>query len=478
MRSLGQTVQATLAALLAAAALAGCGDTLVDHRATGIAQGPGGFVCQNPSLEACTIDGQNVCKPDGVGPDKVCGHGCQPCLAGSAPQNSTAACNLTPDKTDHFCDWNCNDGLLKTATGCSPPALVAAGGSFSCATTVGTGEVHCWGANDQGQLGPGEGASSRSTSGKVQSPLLLGVSALAAGPAHACAVVGTTTYCWGDATGFSGIVSGSLPVDVPALSGVITLSAGAKHTCGATGTGTLKCTGAAVEGGGSPTLGGTLLDFAAGDSFSCALVNDGSPTRSVKCWGADNHGQRTGLGVPGSASPNLATIPLTPAAGLVFTHVAAGATHACASTSGSNPTDPVLFCWGDDTLHQTGVNGTGGTAVGPVASKINKPIGTGLTVFDAGGATTCALENDTPNTTVQCWGGDPIAAGGGAGLGELLDLLNVSPTPPGAFSVGGDHGCWVQPTGTLACWGHGSQGQLGNDATADAPLASVLVVDR
>jgi hypothetical protein len=472
MRSLGHTVQATLVAFLASAALGGCGDTLVDHRNTAVQKSP--EQCRDNEALCGPVDAP--CVPQGTQTGQVCGALCLPCT--SAPANASPVC-LPTEPHNYMCDHQCDSGYLKTTSGCSLPLLVAAGGQFSCATAAATGEVHCWGANDQGQLGPGVGGLSRATSGKVQDAALVGVTALAAGPAHACAAVGGTVYCWGDATGFGGLVSGATPTAVTELANVVTLVAGAKHTCGVTGTGALKCTGAGTDGGGSPTLGGAVLDIAAGDSFSCALVDDGSPSRAVKCWGADDHGQSTGAGVPGNATASPTTIPFPPGSpgGLVLTHVAAGATHACATTDQPKPVTVSVFCWGDDTSHQLGVNGGGGTAEAPTASKINKPVSTaGPTVIAAGGVATCALEEDG-GSAIQCWGGDPLAAGGGTGIGELIDLLPLTAVPPGAFALGGGHGCIVTPDGKLNCWGHGTEGQLGNGGTVDSSTR-VLVVDR
>jgi Regulator of chromosome condensation (RCC1) repeat len=473
MSSARPTLHATLAALVAGALLGACGDTLVDHSNTGVRDSQ-----QPTTCDVDQVDCGGVCKSqDPTKPGYVCGTSCTPC--GTPPANSAVTCTpVGPGGHDGFCGFDCNPGLLKTSTGCSAPTLVAGGGQFSCATAADTGEVHCWGANDQSQLGPGVAGTFRATSRKVQSSALVGVTALAAGPGHACAVVGATVYCWGDATGWGGTAISASPTVVPALAGVATLAAGARHTCGITAAGALQCAGADADGGGSPTLGGTVLEVAAGDSFSCALL--GGATPAVKCWGVNDHGQSNGSGtttpavVPGS-SP--ATIPLTPAVGLVLTHVAAGSTHACATTSGSTPTDPVIFCWGDDTSHQLGKNGTGASASGPTSSEMNKPIATvgAPTVIDAGGITTCAVKDDGANF-LQCWGGDPFADGGTpAAPGELVDLTTLD--PPGAFSVGGDHGCIVDPTGKLASWGRGGQGQLGNGAVADS-AGPVLVIDR
>jgi cysteine-rich repeat protein len=74
-------------------------------------------------------------------------------------------------------------------------AFAAAGGTFTCALRQ-EGDVVCWGANDRGQLGDGSGIDS-------ELPVTVALPAAAffvtAGEAHACAVlaVGGEVYCWG-----------------------------------------------------------------------------------------------------------------------------------------------------------------------------------------------------------------------------------------------------------------------------------------
>ena len=466
-----------IAPLGLAALLAGCGDSLVDHTNTTVRDQQQPTTC-GANLVQCGTE----CRSQLVGdPGWVCGTSCTPCTGFNVPANATLTCTpVGAGGHDGQCGYSCPAGFLGTGTGCSSPALVAAGGQFSCATAADNGEVHCWGANDQGQLGPNASGTSRSTAGPVDSTLLTGVSALAAGPAHACAVVGATTYCWGDATGWGGNASSATAVAVPGLAGVTTLAAGRNHTCGIAAGGVLKCAGASanggVDGGGVVSLGGAVAEVAAGDSFSCALVQIAS-TPTVKCWGKNDHAQSSGNANATATPVGPTTVTLTTAAGVVLTHVAAGATHACAGTNGSKTSDPVVFCWGSDISHQLGVNGTSGSAVAPVASNINKPLSAPTaampTILAAGGVTTCEIKSDLGNF-LQCWGGDATAAGGGLGIGELIDLTSLS--PPGAVSVGGGHGCVVNPAGKLACWGHGAQGQLGNAGLADS-IPPVFVVD-
>jgi alpha-tubulin suppressor-like RCC1 family protein len=74
-------------------------------------------------------------------------------------------------------------------------AVASAGGTFTCALLQ-EGSVVCWGANGQGQLGDGSGIDS-----DVPVAVALPGSAWAvtAGAAHACAILaaGGEVYCWG-----------------------------------------------------------------------------------------------------------------------------------------------------------------------------------------------------------------------------------------------------------------------------------------
>jgi alpha-tubulin suppressor-like RCC1 family protein len=142
-------------------------------------------------------------------------------------------------------------------------ADLAAGGHHSCAITT-AGGLKCWGWNDYGQLGNGTTTSS-STPVDVTG-LTSGVASVAVGRFHSCAVTTAGgTMCWGH-NGFGQLGNGtttnsSTPVDVSGLMpGVTAVAVGDSHTCALTSAGDVECWGNNAQG----QLGdGTVTNHAA-----------------------------------------------------------------------------------------------------------------------------------------------------------------------------------------------------------------------
>jgi hypothetical protein len=126
---------------------------------------------------------------------------------------------------------------------------------------------------------------------------LTGVTAIAAGGDHACAIVqGGSVYCWGD-NAYGELGNGSVvefsvtPVKVAGLGGATAIAAGYGHTCAIISEGRVRCWGRNDRGqlgGGSPQDIDVLVPgisgvaaIAAGDWNTCALVVDGT----IQCWG-------------------------------------------------------------------------------------------------------------------------------------------------------------------------------------------------
>jgi alpha-tubulin suppressor-like RCC1 family protein len=130
-------------------------------------------------------------------------------------------------------------------------AAIAAGKYHTCALTS-DGRVKCWGCNSYGQLGD-DTTTWRMTPVDV-SGVASGVAAIAAGAEHTCALTsGGGVKCWGrNAYGQLGddtTTDRHTPVDVSGLaSGVTVIAAGESHACALTNGGGVKCWGSNAYG--------------------------------------------------------------------------------------------------------------------------------------------------------------------------------------------------------------------------------------
>ena len=125
---------------------------------------------------------------------------------------------------------------------------LAAGEAHTCAVTAGGG-VQCWGLNRSGQLGDGTRVNRPWPVEVIGIPTGSGVTAIAAGLYHTCALMARgVVKCWGSG-GLGQLGNGpradnGTPEDVSmfsAGSGVISLAAGGDHTCAITAGGGIKC---------------------------------------------------------------------------------------------------------------------------------------------------------------------------------------------------------------------------------------------
>src|SRR5205809_1909445 len=355
-----------------------------------------------------------------------------------------------------------------TANGALTPTAVAGGGFHAC-MRLPDGTVQCWGRNNFGQLGNGDGNLADS-SVPVAVRGLTTATRVVTGDSHTCALLGDgTVQCWGvgdsgqrgDGT-FNNI--STVPVAVVGLSNAVAVAARGYHSCALLGDGTVRCWGRNVDG----QLGdGTVADPAtgppgsstpvqvsgitgaaaviAGGYHTCALFADGT----AQCWGRNDDGQ-LGDGTFTRSSTPVRVGGLTGAAA-----VTGGFYHTCALLG-----DGTVQCWGRNAEGQLG----DGSSIGTRAP--TRVIGiTGALAVSGGFQHTCALLSDG---TVQCWGRNAEGQ-----LGDGTTTSSSTPVRVGgvtgavAVSAGILHTCALLANGTVKCWGAVGNGfgQLGNGAT-------------
>src|SRR5437879_13139793 len=122
-----------------------------------------------------------------------------------------------------------------TANGALTPTAVAGGGFHAC-MRLPDGTVQCWGRNNFGQLGNGDGNLADS-SVPVAVTGLTTATRVVTGDAHTCALLGDgTVQCWGvgdsgqrgDGT-FNNI--STVPVAVVGMTSAVAVGASSDHTC-------------------------------------------------------------------------------------------------------------------------------------------------------------------------------------------------------------------------------------------------------
>ena len=251
---------------------------------------------------------------------------------------------------------------------------VAAGGSHTCAIVA--GGVQCWGLNSFGQLG--NGSTTQSNQPVVAIAPGSGVTGLSAGQFHTCAVIAGGVSCWGsnqyrqlgDSTT---VLSRTSPVVVlPTGTGVSSVAAGAAHTC-ALIAGGVSCWG--YDSGSYypvPTVkiatGQGVSVLAAGNDYTCIVdASGGIYGNAVKCWG-------------GSRYPSSSTPTLIWAGGIAS--VSVGDDHTCAVRNNG------AICWGRNLSGQLGNGHRLNSVYHTINQSI--PETSNVTQVSAGGGFTCA----------------------------------------------------------------------------------------
>ena len=215
------------------------------------------------------------------------------------------------------------------------------------------------------------------------------------------------------------------------------------------------------------------------------------PTRSLYCWGANDHGQigngKTGAGTFVEDVGTATKIALDET-GLPFDgieEVSLAAWHSCARRS------DVLFCWGQ--------RFTGAQAEPPAPANLDRTAPRAIGNFDvartaAGGPHTCSLKT---NGKIACFGHsafnelgrpnavDPLctapffynyhAIANHQCVGTLVEVMFGALANTTSVVSGEVHSCALAD-GKVACWGASGSGELGRPGTGAAELNAQIVV--
>jgi alpha-tubulin suppressor-like RCC1 family protein len=343
---------------------------------------------------------------------------------------------------------------------------IAAGGTHTCALTTG-GAAKCWGANDNGQVG--DNSTTQRLVPTDVSGLGSGVAEITAGAAHTCARTASgAAKCWGDNNfgqlGDNSQVDRQVPTDVAGLgSGVAGIDAGSFHTCVLTTGGAIRCWGNNDNGpvGDGTQLGNRLVPtdtlglssgmaaVTAGGAHSCAPTLGGG----VRCWGDNFSGQ---LGDQSNGNTRPAPVETAQFAGGVQ-QAAAGGNHSCAVTREGG-----ARCWGSNANGRLGDNSTTQHEIPTDVAGLQR----GVASVVAGFEHSCAL---TTAGGVKCWGRNNVGQLGDNSTTERLSPVDVLGLTSGvaAITAGFRHTCALTAAGGVKCWGSGTSGEMGDNATSD-----------
>jgi alpha-tubulin suppressor-like RCC1 family protein len=173
----------------------------------------------------------------------------------------------------------------------------------TCAVRA-TGEVVCWGRNDQGQLAfPPDAWNSMSLVPVTIPGITDAVSVHHNTIYGACAIrQSNKVTCWGSNGGqkFTSASASTIlaPVEIPALEGAVDLAIAQSRVCAVLSNGTVRCKGSGMLGNGVQSGAGAVVDL---EAFTTAVEVMGSNGQAhhvcvreiegaVFCWGSQRRG--------------------------------------------------------------------------------------------------------------------------------------------------------------------------------------------
>jgi alpha-tubulin suppressor-like RCC1 family protein len=294
------------------------------------------------------------------------------------------------------------------------------------------------------------------------------VTAVAAGFAHACAIVDGSLRCWGDnASGQLGVGDRerrAVPTPVTLADRAAVVSLGEAHSCAVLADGSLWCWGSNAELQlgviGPDSLAPQRLDarawatVGAGARHTCAIAASGG---RAHCWGDNWVGQT-------SSDVYEPQLPLEVMAGGSslggFSEVLAGAHHTCVRQASASR----LWCWGSNGGGVLGRELPWDSSVpNPIPEQVAFPDPTGVRQAAAGGWHMLAISGDNQ---IYAWG-DP--SNGRLGIdpaGSTNVRMPTLSTVGITVDAGLRHTCVIREDTSLVCFGQNERGELGTGSEA------------
>jgi cysteine-rich repeat protein len=317
---------------------------------------------------------------------------------------------------------SCGKGHVLTGGVCSSAFVQVSG---PCGLLV-SGEILCWGANSDGQLGNGTRSDSRVP---VQVRGITNARQISAGPFHACAVLSSgEVRCWGAND------RGQLGFERPSEMVGWEENSRDREETSERNEELLPVAAQVVH----------ARQVSAGLTHTCALLTAGD----VVCWGEGDRGQ-LGRGhnpynedISRYSGPEPDLVKELPRALEVTTGV-----HTCSRLRSGK-----VACWGEccgplwdlpDTLSEFG----------------------SVTQVSAGQDQICAVRK---GGQLVCW--QPLIDPWGENPEAALNVVTLPMSPVSQVSAGGGHSCAVLSTGEVNCWGFNTFGQLGDGTSTDSLL--------
>lgn len=241
------------------------------------------------------------------------------------------------------------------------------------------------------------------------------------------------------------------------------------NASGQLGTRNLINTSVPAEVFAQGTLAGkTIISLAVGGSHSLALCADGT----AMAWGNNYPGQ-LGNNTTTDSSVPVEVLRTGVLLGKAVVAVAAGGSHSLALCS-----DGSVAAWGNNDSGQLGNNSSTNSSVPVLVSPTGALAGKVVVAITAGGSHSLALCSDG---TVAAWG-----AGAAGQLGDDSTDNSLVPVPVNrtgalagktvvALTAGLNHSLALCADGTIAAWGANDAGQLGNNSISYAFVPTAVV---